>query len=159
MSIITNIGNVPYLSKYTPYSNIPANSKVLDAVTEMVSVNFVPFAEQKTIQYYVGAKQNVEWPLKVKNVTTNVPIKIQINASAAVFNVDTTEKIFTLAPGQEKQIMIQLNKNALNYAVSGRLSTTLSVTATNTETNTPVFKNLSVPMLERFDIPPITIVE
>lgn len=144
-------GTIPFLKKYTPYTPEP-NYISADNLADMVSYNLQK--QTRTIQYAVGAKQDFNFIFTIKNITSNIQLRLTYYAIQPYFfiNIGPTQIKPTqnelvqlvLAPGKTQNLYVYLDKQLLNSVDSKKiLNTNLTFNINNVFSGTAAIRNKS----------------
>lgn len=159
-------GEVQYLVQYEPYG-IPTGQVEPTNVAEMVSLDIQSTETPTVINYSIGATSNYTAVINIKNITNNATLDIIVTLPPQVFT--STQAIIlptvanfpqrqvinlTLAPQQQQQVQISLNKNFLdtqsNYA---KFETTVPISIRSRTNNSIITKNINVSTLQQTKLP------
>lgn len=135
---LQSIQNIPYLLNYRPYS-INANNTLCETVNEMISVDLQAYTFPVEIDYFVGASDDINATMNIKNLTLNANISINIIYDNRFFIVDVPSLL--LVPEQQRQVNISLNKNVLDVGPEQIFETSIRVEAKNILSGQLVVKN------------------
>lgn len=113
LQINTLSPTTPFLKSYTPYQT-PSDTRLADAVDDMISYNLTTSNSLKTLNYSVGAEGSYQQNFTIKNLTTNVVLDIEVSKKTDAFFINLSPLQFSLNPLQTKTFSFALNKQYLN---------------------------------------------
>lgn len=129
--------SIPYLLNYRPYS-ISSDSTLCETINEMISVDLRAYSTPVQIEYFVGASDNIDVVMNLKNLTVNANILVNLIYDNRFFVINTPS--VTLLPEEQKQINISLNKSVLDFGPDQTFETSIKIEARNLVTGQLVIK-------------------
>lgn len=114
-------GQVSFLETYTPFG-IEESLQVIDAIEDMISYEINSTQVPVELNYNIGAEMSYMDAFRLKNLTTNVTIEVNISFDNQIFTVyeegtfadGKTPLKFNMLPEQTKQFIIVTNNNFLD---------------------------------------------
>lgn len=134
---------IPFLINYEPYT-FPQGTVILSNINDMVSIDTnLP----ETIEYGIGAVENFNYTITITNLTKNATLEVTVEFNKSVLMVGTQETvtpiIFTIAPTNQQQLQVYLNKETLDTNTSYiPMQGNISFVVKNLANGTVVFKNV-----------------
>ena len=106
---------VEYFDSFTPFEEEPGTTAT-DRIQQMVSYDVYPRSSPVVIDQIFGAFTTFEFDFKLRNMTTNVDLSVQIEPNP-YFIVSTDS--FTLSPGTTRTVNVSVNNTEVNQTEEG----------------------------------------
>ncbi len=137
------MSTIPFLFSYEPYRP-STGTRAVNSINDMVIINY---NAQPTVNYEIGTNLEFSEKIFIRNVTLNATLEIVMEFDATVTTINanntTSPYVFTLGPGAQVSVPVQLKTTFLDTRASTTPMTTLIKFAiTNLSTGTLVFKNV-----------------
>lgn len=147
--------NIPYLKNYTPFQ-FASTIAICDSVEDMISYSIVP-NDLSIVEYYVGAADNMQLTMNVKNITEETALKVRLDYDSNVFDVTSIENSSVetiLAPKVETGFNIRVNKDGLNSKIDYQIiQSKLQLIVTNLVNGKIAIKSTTAPLLPQRKFP------
>jgi hypothetical protein len=109
---------IPFLLNYEPYRP-STGTQVVSSINDMVTISFNPPSE---INYVIGAEQQYNDTIIVRNTTLNAPLEVTIEFNDKILDINTNNTtspyVFTLAPNIQTSFPVQLKTSFLDQRSS-----------------------------------------
>jgi len=142
--------NTSYFKSFTPYS-LPNGIEGTDQIANMVSYSIIPSLNGVNLDYNIGAVDNFNFVLSVKNLTTNVSLDITVE-SENYFNI--SPRNFVLGPEQINNISINVDNSVINeYGKALQFLTQITLVVKNIKNGTFAQRRIGVEGLQQVFLP------
>jgi hypothetical protein len=154
MSIIPNTFTslTPFFSAHVPF-RVPSDEQIVVSIDDMVSYSVMPSVNGTTINQPFGTEKLYSFTFAIINLTKNVDLRVELSTDELLFEA-VREKIFTLSPGELREIDITINEDKFN-SIGGeaQINETFRLKIENLDNGTYALKNLSLTRLKQFTFP------
>ena len=142
--------NTPYFKSFELYP-LPNGIEATDQIGNMISYNIVPTLSGVTLDYNIGAADNFNFTLSIKNLTTNVSLEIDIEHEN-YFIINQTN--FILGPEQTTNIPIKVDNSVINeYGRALQFLTQITLNVKNIKNGTFAQRRIGVDGLQQTSLP------
>lgn len=142
--------NTSYFKSFEPYS-LPNGIEATDQIGNMISYNVIPTLSGVNLDYNIGAADNFNFTLSVKNLTTNVSLQIDIEHEN-YFIINKTN--FILGPEQVTNIPIRVDNSVINeYGRALQFLTQITLNVKNIKNGTFAQRRIGVEGLQQVTLP------
>jgi hypothetical protein len=141
--------NTRFFKSFVPFQ-LPVNTIATNNIGDMISINYGRNADASTIRQDIGAESSFVMDLKIKNITTNTELEIDI-LTDNLFTV--SEPKFKLTPGVTRTVFIRSNNDYINEQTDDLIkNTNIKVIVKNITNNLSYIQN-NVVRLEQQTLP------
>jgi hypothetical protein len=145
MTIIRNTftQDTAYFSSHIPLT-LGSDEELVTALGEMISYSIIPASGGTVINQPFGAENLYSFNIRIKNLTKNVSLQIELITEELLFEVSRTGN-FILRPAESRDLLIAIDEGRFNaLGAESQINELLQMKIENLDNGTYAIKNLSL---------------